>query len=185
MHGHCVYSLPHSPPFLTSLPPPLTSPHLTSPHLTSPHLTSPHLTSPHSLTHVKHGATRSTEQCARKQLRARSTLALQQRLSCVRPQGLLSLVLRSSSCLSCYIHVTACVLPLSFSGDVSLVFRKNVSTRALRRVRDRAPTRRTRAYEPLVSGSSRYDVCLARGVLRNLFTWETRSGTFAVFFVNA
>ena len=32
----------------------------------------------HSLTHVKHGATRSTAQCARKHLRARSTLALQQ-----------------------------------------------------------------------------------------------------------
>ena len=34
----------------------------------------------HSLTHVKHGATRSTAQCAQKRLRARSTLALQQRL---------------------------------------------------------------------------------------------------------
>ena len=107
----------------------------------------------HSLTHVKHGATRSTAQCARKHLRARSTLALQRRLSCVRPQGLLSLVLRSSSCLSCYIHVTACGLPLSFSGDVSLVFRKVVSTRALPRARDRVPTRRTRACEPLVSGA--------------------------------
>ena len=33
----------------------------------------------YSLTHVKHGATRSTAQCARKHLRARSTLALQQK----------------------------------------------------------------------------------------------------------
>ena len=40
--------------------------------------------------------------------------------SCVRPQGLLSLLPRSSSCLSCYIRVTACVLPLFFSVDVFL-----------------------------------------------------------------
>ena len=77
---------------------------------------------------------------------------------CVRPHWLLSLFLRSSSCLSCYIHVTACVLPLSFSSDVSLVFRKDVSTT---RSPPRAPRPLTRPWERyyVAEVCVRYDCC--------------------------
>ena len=80
-------------------------------HSLTPSLTHPSVVLTRSV-HTQDSTTRNSHVCA-VQLSPLSG-------GCVRPQGLLSLLPRSSSCLSCYIRVTACLLPLFFSVDVFL-----------------------------------------------------------------
>ena len=73
-------------------------------------------THPRGFTHVKHGATRSTAQCARKHLRARSTLALQQKWLLRPSHSATSPLVRDDRYFSQLGHTDTVAEPFSFTS---------------------------------------------------------------------